>query len=78
MCFLSFVMRLNSKSYSSFLVVHYRHLFHRPLMSVLVFRVRRACKLSIRQIMLLHRYVDSLLGRDGVGLFIVSACSFDF
>lgn len=47
-------------------------------MSVLVSRVRKACRLSIRQIMLLHRYVDSLLGRDGVGLFILSACSFDF
>ena len=62
----------------SYLIFSFLLFFRRLLMSVLVSRVRKACRLSIRQIMLLHRYVDSLLGRDGVGLFIVSACSFDF
>ena len=45
----------------AFLDTHYRRSFVRPLMSVLVSRVRKACRLSTHRIMPLHRYVDRLV-----------------
>ena len=47
-------------------------------MSVLVSRVKKACRLSILQIMLLHRYVGRLVIGKGWYLFIFSARSSDF
>ena len=49
-------------------------------MSVLVSRVRKACRLSMRQIYAIAQVclVDSLLGRDGIDLFILSARSFQW
>ena len=56
---------------TSIYVIHSR----RPLMSVLVSRVRKACKLSMHQIMLLHRYVRKTLIRKGQYRFIYSLCA---
>ena len=42
-------------------------------MSVLVSRVRKACRLSMHQIMLLHRYVRKTLIRKGLLIYSLSA-----
>lgn len=51
-------------------------------MSVLVSRVKKACRLSIHQIMLLHRYVGRQTryweGMVFICLFVFSARSSDF